>query len=55
MPAMCAAGESEENKKLVGTGWIFLLQNLGILSGFGVMLILAIYGGELESAITGEE
>ncbi|XP_053383640.1 metal cation symporter ZIP8-like isoform X2 [Mercenaria mercenaria] len=55
MPEMYAAGEKEVNKKLVGTGYIFLLQNLGILSGFGIMLILAIYGGHLQLAITGEE
>ncbi|XP_060594417.1 metal cation symporter ZIP14-like isoform X1 [Ruditapes philippinarum] len=55
MPEMCAAGELEENQRLVGTWVIFILQNLGILVGFGVILLLAIYGGNLESAIKGEK
>ncbi|XP_053383633.1 metal cation symporter ZIP14-like [Mercenaria mercenaria] len=54
MPEMCASGERKENRKLIGTGTIFLLQNLGMLTGFGIILILAIYGGNLENAITGE-
>lgn len=54
MPEMCAAGELEENKKLIGSGVIFFLQNLGMLSGFGITLVLAIYGGNLHTAITGE-
>lgn len=52
MPAMCLAGELEENKKQIGTVYIFILQNLGILTGFGIMLVLAIYGGHIEEAIT---
>lgn len=51
MPAMTHAGEIEENKRLIGTANIFILQNAGMLTGFSVMLILAIYGGNLETAI----
>jgi hypothetical protein len=53
MPEMCAAGEQEENQELIGTWMIFVLQNLGMVMGFGIMLILAIYGGKLEDTITG--
>ncbi|XP_060594429.1 metal cation symporter ZIP8-like [Ruditapes philippinarum] len=53
MPEMCAAGEQEENQELIGTWMIFVLQNLGMVMGFGIMLLLAIYGGKLEDTITG--
>ncbi|KAL4224687.1 hypothetical protein ACF0H5_015383 [Mactra antiquata] len=54
MPEMNATAESEEKKHSIGPKQIFLLQNLGLLSGFGVMLIMAVYGGNLEAAIKGE-
>ncbi|XP_060583222.1 metal cation symporter ZIP14-like [Ruditapes philippinarum] len=54
MPEMNTAGESEENKKLIGEGQIFLLQNLGLITGFAIMFIMAVYGGDLEATIKGE-
>ncbi|XP_053385137.1 metal cation symporter ZIP14-like [Mercenaria mercenaria] len=54
MPEMNTAGESEENKKLIGQSMIFVLQNLGLLTGFAIMFIMAVYGGDLEATIRGE-
>lgn len=54
MPEMNTAGETEENRKLIGDTMIFLLQNIGLLTGFAVMVIMAIYGGDLEATIKGE-
>lgn len=55
MPEMSAASELKENKELIGTGSIFLLQNLGILTGFGVILVLAVFGGHIEAEIRGHD
>lgn len=54
MPEMNTAGESEENKKLIGDTMIFVLQNLGLITGFAIMFIMAIFGGDLEASIKGE-
>lgn len=54
MPEMNTAAESEDNKKTIGAVQIFILQNFGLLSGFCVMVVMAIYGGNLEAAIRGE-
>lgn len=43
MPEMNLAAESEEGKAF-GKNKTFLLQNLGLLTGFGVMLIFAVFG-----------
>ena len=50
MPEMNSAGESEDNKVIGGT-WVFFLQNAGLIVGLGLMLIMAVYGGNLEDAI----
>ncbi|XP_013379013.1 zinc transporter ZIP14 isoform X2 [Lingula anatina] len=46
MPEVNHATEDEQN---VGQGKtkIFIIQNLGLLTGFGVMLLLALYGGNI--------
>lgn len=54
MPEMNTAGESEENKKQIGEGMIFFLQNLGLITGFVIMFVMAVYGGDLEASIKGE-
>ncbi|KAH3843564.1 hypothetical protein DPMN_117085 [Dreissena polymorpha] len=41
---MNAATEVEDNKNM-NHFTIYILQNLGLLTGFGLMLIMAIYGG----------
>ncbi|KAK6191111.1 hypothetical protein SNE40_002855 [Patella caerulea] len=46
MPEMNSAAESVEAKRF-GIFQIFLLQNAGLLSGFSIMLIMAIYGGDI--------
>ncbi|XP_071104814.1 metal cation symporter ZIP14-like [Haliotis cracherodii] len=46
MPEMNSASEGEGSRRY-GTGQIFFLQNLGLISGFGIMVILAIYGSEI--------
>ncbi|ESO95508.1 hypothetical protein LOTGIDRAFT_160668 [Lottia gigantea] len=46
MPEMNAAAESEEAKKY-GNIKIFLLQNCGLFTGFAIMLIMALYGGDI--------
>ena len=47
MPEMNSTGESEENKKQIGEKFIFFLQNMGLLTGFGIMLLMAVYGGNI--------
>lgn len=47
MPEMNSAAESEENKVNIGPLRIFIIQNVGLVCGFGVILIMAIYGGEI--------
>ncbi|XP_052065833.1 metal cation symporter ZIP14-like [Mytilus californianus] len=47
MPEMNSAAESEENKKNIGSFQIFILQNVGLVLGFTVILIMSIYGGEI--------
>ncbi|XP_041369593.1 metal cation symporter ZIP14-like [Gigantopelta aegis] len=36
------------NDKSFGTVTIFILQNLGLLSGYSVMLVMAVYGSEIK-------
>ncbi|KAH3888176.1 hypothetical protein DPMN_012205 [Dreissena polymorpha] len=52
MPEMNAATEVEDNKNMNHFA-IYILQNLGLLTGFALMVIMAIYGGSLENAIKG--
>ncbi|XP_052800905.1 metal cation symporter ZIP14-like [Mya arenaria] len=52
MPEMNSAGELEDNKHMSHLT-IFLLQNIGMITGFSIMLLMAIYGGNIESAIKG--
>ena len=47
MPEMNSAAESEENKKTIGPMIIFLLQNVGLIAGFGVILLMAVYGADI--------
>lgn len=47
MPEMNSCAESEENKKQMGEKFIYLLQNLGLLTGFVIMLLMAIYGDKI--------
>lgn len=47
MPEMNSCAESEDNKKQIGEKFIYLLQNLGLLTGFGIMLLMAVYGGNI--------
>ncbi|XP_059170868.1 metal cation symporter ZIP14-like [Physella acuta] len=47
MPEMNTAAESEEGKKF-GEMKTFMLQNAGLITGYLIMLILAIYGGSIE-------
>jgi hypothetical protein len=44
---MNIAAESEENQKNIGSVRLFLIQNVGLLTGFGVILIMAVYGGDI--------
>lgn len=53
MPEMNSAGESEEIQAVMGRGMTFLLQNLGLLSGLGIMFLMATFGGHLEDSIKG--
>ncbi|XP_076115576.1 metal cation symporter ZIP8-like isoform X2 [Mytilus galloprovincialis] len=48
MPEMNSAAESEENKKNIGSLQIFILQNVGLVLGFTVILIMSLYGGEID-------
>lgn len=52
MPEMIAAPEIAEYQTL-GRGMILILQNLGVVTGFALMFLLAAYGGNLEEAIRG--
>ena len=47
MPEMNTAAESPEGKAF-GKTRMFLLQNFGLLSGFTIMLIMALYGGNID-------
>ena len=47
MPEMNSCAESEENKKKIGEKFIYFLQNLGLLTGFGIMLLMAVYGDKI--------
>lgn len=47
MPEMNSCAESEENKKQIGEKFIYFLQNLGLLTGFGIMLLMAVYGDKI--------
>ena len=44
---MNIAAESEENQKNIGSVRLFLIQNVGLLTGFCVILIMAVYGGDI--------
>ncbi|XP_041366384.1 metal cation symporter ZIP14-like isoform X2 [Gigantopelta aegis] len=46
MPEMNAAETT--NDKSLGTVTIFILQNLGLLSGYGIMLVMAVYSTEIK-------
>ncbi|RUS69617.1 hypothetical protein EGW08_022621, partial [Elysia chlorotica] len=47
MPEMNAAAESPEGKAF-GEAKMFILQNVGLLAGFTIMLIMALYGGNID-------
>ncbi|OWF56005.1 zinc transporter ZIP14-like [Mizuhopecten yessoensis] len=47
MPEMNSESENEETKRLVGTTRIFLLQNGGMLLGFTIILLMTLYGGQI--------
>lgn len=47
MPEMNSAAENEEYRKMFGTTWIFVVQNVGMLFGFGVIFIMALYGSQI--------
>ncbi|XP_069133788.1 metal cation symporter ZIP14-like [Argopecten irradians] len=47
MPEMNSEAENEENKRILGTARIFILQNLGLILGFAVILLMTLYGGEI--------
>lgn len=47
MPEMNLAAEAPEGKAF-GTTRLFLLQNLGLLAGFSIMLVMALYGGNID-------
>lgn len=46
MPEMNTAAESEEGKQF-GEVKTFLLQNCGLLMGYAIMLIFALYAGNI--------
>ncbi|XP_013065775.1 metal cation symporter ZIP14-like [Biomphalaria glabrata] len=46
MPEMNTAAETPEGKQF-GEVRTFLLQNVGVLTGYGIMLIMALYGGNI--------
>ncbi|XP_062567238.1 metal cation symporter ZIP8-like isoform X2 [Saccostrea cucullata] len=48
MPEMNSAAENEDYKKMFGTRWIFIVQNVGMLCGFGVIFIMARFGGDID-------
>ncbi len=40
---------AEEEEKENGSVWsIFFIQNVGIIVGFCIILVMALYGGEIE-------
>lgn len=47
MPEMNTAAESPEGRQF-GEVKTFLLQNVGLLTGYGIMLIMALYGGNID-------
>lgn len=47
MPEMNTAAESEEGKKF-GEMKTFMLQNAGLITGYLIMLLLAIYAGSID-------
>lgn len=47
MPEMNSAAECEEKIRTIGIFRIFILQNLGLICGFGILLLMAVYGGEI--------
>ncbi|XP_074659805.1 metal cation symporter ZIP8-like isoform X2 [Tubulanus polymorphus] len=48
MPEMNHAVETEKNRTTRAKLKTLLIQNLGLMTGYGVMLLMAIYGGEIE-------
>ena len=44
---MNSSAESDDGKQF-GEMKTFLLQNAGLLVGFGIMLLLAVYGGDIK-------
>ncbi|KAK3103100.1 hypothetical protein FSP39_016428 [Pinctada imbricata] len=47
MPEMNSGAESEDNIKRFGVWRIFVIQNVGMIIGFSVILIMSVYGGEI--------
>ncbi|CAL1535971.1 unnamed protein product [Lymnaea stagnalis] len=47
MPEMNTAAESPEGRQF-GQVKTFLLQNVGLLTGYGIMLVMALYGGNID-------
>ena len=47
MPEMNNAVESEADLR-IGKKTAFLIQNIGLLVGFGLMFMLAVYGGQID-------
>ena len=47
MPELNAATEDEENIRQIGKFKIFILQNIGILLGFGIILVMVVYAGDI--------
>ena len=47
LPEVNKASEDEEHQHL-GVFRIYLIQNAGMLTGFGIMLLMALYGGEIK-------
>ncbi|XP_048728095.1 metal cation symporter ZIP14-like isoform X3 [Ostrea edulis] len=48
MPEMNSAAENEDYKAMFGTAYIFVIQNVGMLFGFGVIFLMALYGTEID-------
>ncbi|XP_033751567.1 zinc transporter ZIP14-like [Pecten maximus] len=47
MPEMNSEAENKENKRIIGTARIFLLQNVGMILGFVIILLMTLYGSEI--------
>ncbi|XP_060074579.1 metal cation symporter ZIP14-like [Ylistrum balloti] len=47
MPEMNSEAENEENKRIIGVVRIFVLQNLGMILGFAVILMMTLYSGDI--------